>query len=201
MPTKTKNLPAHNGRHWHHLYQKRRRRALGINGKQMAWTQVISLVGSVIAGVLLETNKGTLALVAGAFVVLPGIFDLDGSLGATLSAKINHQLEELEAKWWPVLLRNVSFALLISLLSGILVGVVGAGLSVWFFDAIFWQVFWLALGAIGLSALIGFPIIGLLSVVFRSFKINPDDVVGPIESSIFDILSVITMVVVIGWLT
>jgi len=187
-------------KHWRYLYERRRQRALGINAKQMAWSQVLSLVGSVIAGALLETNKLTFALVAGAFVVLPGIFDLDGSLGAALSAKINHHLEDPDAKAHVVLAKSVGFAVLISFLGGLMVATLGAAIATVFFHAYFAQIFWLALGAIVLSGLIGFPIIGLLSVAFRSLKINPDDVVGPIESSIFDILTVITMVTVIGWL-
>lgn len=194
------NILAHK-RHWHYLYEKRRRRALGINTKQMAWSQVLSLVGSVIAGILLESNKASLALLAGAFVVLPGIFDLDGSLGAVLSAKINHKLEDPKAKTGLVLIESVVFAIFIASLAGIIVAGVGAAIAAQFFDADFIRVFLLAFGAITLSAVIGFPLIGSLSVVLRKFKVNPDDVVGPIESSVFDILTVITMVVVIGVLT
>lgn len=167
----------------------------------MSISQVFSLIGSVVAGVLLEANKVELGLLAGAFVVLPGIFDLDGSVGAALSAKINHHLENPRASSLTVFLKSVAFALFVAAMAGLLVAGVGASIAVAFFDAKFWQVFWLAEGAILLSAVIGFPLVGALSVLFRRFKINPDDVVGPIESSIFDVLTVITMVIMIGWLT
>lgn len=187
--------------HWHYIYKRHHRRAaLGINTKQMAWTQVLSLVGSIIAGLLLEANKDTLAILVGAFVVLPGIFDLDGSIGAALSAKINHRLENTNLSTLRVFIQSVAAALLIACVGGLLVAVVGATVAVVFFDAYFWQVFQLAEGAIVISALIGFPIIGALSIVFRKLRMNPDDVVGPIESSIFDILTVVTMALVIGWL-
>jgi cation transporter-like permease len=187
-------------RYWHHLYLRRRRRILGINAKQMATSQVFSLIGSIIAGVLLDANKETLVLIVGAFVVLPGIFDLNGSLGATLSAKINHQLEKVSEKSFRVFFRNLAYILAISMAAGLLVASVGAGISTVFFDADFSQVFTLAETSIVLSALIGFPVIGLLSLLFRRYRVNPDDVVGPIESSIFDILTIASMVVVIGWL-
>lgn len=190
-------------RHWPFIYAKRRQRqrVLGVNAKQMAWSQVISLVGSVLAGALLEANKVELGLIAGAFLVLPGVFDLDGSIGAALSAKINHHLENPRANAVIVFLKSVGFALLISALAGLVVAVVGASVATAFFDADFSQIFLLTEQAILLSAVVGFPLIGALSVLFRQFKINPDDVVGPIESSIFDILTVVTMVMVIGWLT
>lgn len=191
----------HHVKHWHYLYRHRRQRALGINTKQMAWSQVLSLIGSVIAGVLLENNKEVLALMVGAFVVLPGVFDLGGSIGASLSAKINHKLENPKAKPLFTLAHSTTYAIALAALAGLLVAFVGAVLSVWFFYADFWQIFWLAEGAIVLSALIGLPIIGVLSVLFRKMRVNPDDVVGPIESSIFDILTIVTMALMIGWLT
>lgn len=200
--TQPKDQPGHTGhhRHWHYIYHKRRRRALGISSKQMALSQVVSLIGSVVAGVLLESNKTTLALVAGAFVVLPGIFDLDGTLGAVLSAKINHRMSETSDSAWRVFSQTVGFALFIAALAGLIVAAVGGAIASLLFDASYVQVFILAFGAIMLSGLIGFPLIGALAVLFRLRGINPDDVVGPIESSVFDILTIVTMVLIIGWL-
>lgn len=195
----TKFHKAH-GRHWHHLYNRRRQRVLGISASQMALTQVVSLVGSIAAGVHLEENKAILALITGTFVIMPGVFDLDGSLGAALSAKINHRLEDPDARGFRVLLSSVGFALVIALLAGMLVGFVGGGMAAYLFDAEFGQIFQLSLAAIMLSAVIGFPIIGLLSLFFRKIKVNPDDVVGPIESAFFDVLTVVTLVWVVGWL-
>ena len=197
-PAKTKQIG--HGHHWHYIYAKRRRRALGISTKQMAWSQVFSLIGSVIAGALLESNKTTLAMVAGAFVILPGVFDLNGTLGAALSAKINHRLEDPSNHPLPIFIRSVGFALFIAVFGGLLVATVGGSIAVWIFEASFWQVFWLAEIAVVLGAVVGLPLIGLLSLLFISRRMNPDDVVGPVESSIFDILTVISLALVIGWL-
>lgn len=188
--------------HWHYIYAKhrRRQRVLGINAKQMSWSQVFSLIGSVIAGSLLESNKSTLAMLVGAFVVLPGIFDLNGTLGAALSSKINHKLEDPEAKPWVVFAQSTAYGFFVAVTGGLLVAAVGASAATILFDASFAKVFVLAEAAVILAAIIGLPLIGLLSLFFRSRNINPDDVVGPIESSVFDILTVVTMVIVIGWL-
>ncbi len=200
MPVELSELTQPIRQHWPYLYHHRRQRALGINAKQIAWGQVASLLGSVVAGVLLDTHKETLALLAGTFVILPGIFDLDGSIGAALSAKINHVLEDPQVSAARTFFHSIWFALRQAVLGGMLVGLVGGTIAVIFFSAVFWQVFWLGVCAITMSAIIGFPIIGVLSIIFRRFGINPDDVVGPIESSIFDILAVITTVIMVEWL-
>lgn len=190
-----------NHKHWHHVYKKRRRHALGISSKQIAIGQVISLVGAVIAGFHLDHNKSSLALIAGAFLIMPGVFDLNGALGGALSAKINHRLESPSAKAFGTLMRTMAFAVLISLLAGSLVGVAGGTIAHIFFDANFVTVFKLSLGSILLGAIIGFPLVGLVTIILRKFGINPDDVMGPIESTFFDVLTVAALVVVAGWLT
>jgi mgtE-like transporter len=188
-----KNKPnAVSHRHWHYVYKKRRQ-VLGVNSSQMATSQIVSLIGSIIAGVLLDANKETLVLIAGVFIILPGVFDLDGSIGAALSAKINHRLEDASLKKMQVFTSTVAFALGLCILSGIIVGLFGGAISSLFFDANFWEVLFIAWGAIMLSGVIGFPLIALASIGFRAKGVNPDDVVGPIESSVFDILTVITV--------
>ena len=197
MGTKTNNI---HHKHWHHVYKKRRRHALGINSKQIATGQIISLVGAVIAGFHLDHNKTSLALIAGAFVIMPGVFDLNGALGGALSAKINHRLESPSAKTPSTLLRAMAFAFLISILAGALVGAAGGGIAYALFDADFWTVFQLSVGAILLGAVIGFPLVGLATIILRKIGINPDDVMGPIETTFFDVLTVATLIIVAGWL-
>lgn len=187
--------------HWHHVYRRRRHHALGISSRQIAIGQIIALTGAVIAGFHLDENKGSLAMITGAFVILPGVFDLNGALGGALSAKVNHRLENAAASPLRVLLRGLSFALLIALLAGAVVGVSGGALASFFFDADFGTVFKLALGAVLLGGIIGFPLIGLVTIVLRKLGVNPDDVMGPIETTFFDVLTVITLIMVAGWLT
>lgn len=164
-----------------------------INPRQMAIGQFISLIGAVIAGLTLDINKETIAAFAGAFVVLPGVFDLSGSLGASLSAKINHRLENKQSSTFRVFISSLLFTYMIALLAGIIVALVGASISALLFSADFMKVFLLTEISIALCCLIGMPLIGALSIILRRYNINPDDVVGPIESSVTDILSVILL--------
>lgn len=187
-------------KHWHHVYKRRRRRALGISSKQIAIGQMVSLLGAVMAGYHLDNNKAALAVVVGAFVIFPGVLDLNGSLGGALSAKINHRLEDPKSRTWNIYLRSVLFAFLIALLAGSVVGLAGGFLATTLFDGDFVTIFKLALGAIMVGALIGFPLVGVLTILLRKLGVNPDDVMGPIETSFFDFLAVYALVLVTGWL-
>jgi cation transporter-like permease len=164
----------------------------------MSYAQIISLIGSIIAGVLLDANKTTLAAFAGAFVILPGVFDMSGSLGASLSAKINHRLEEARASTWRIFSASTLFTFTIAVFAGALVSLLGAGIASLFFDASWWRVFLLSELAIISCSVFGFPFIGLLCIVLRKIGLNPDDIVGPIESSVFDILTVLSLGIIAG---
>lgn len=198
MVQKEKVSQHHHLRHWHHVYTKHRRRALHVSAKQMSYAQIISLVGSIIAGVLLDANKTTLAAFAGAFVVLPGVFDMSGSLGASLSAKINHRLEEARVSTWRVFSASTLFTFAIAIFAGALLSALGASIASLFFDATWWRVFVLSELAIISCSVFGFPFIGLLCIILRKIGLNPDDVVGPIESSVFDILTVLSLGIIAG---
>jgi cation transporter-like permease len=198
LTTETPGQKPH--RHWHHVYRKHRRRALGISSKQIAVGQIISLIGAIIAGLHLDDNKAALAMIVGAFVIMPGVFDLNGALGGALSAKINHHLEDAKARAFKVFMHSTSFALLISVLAGSVIGFTGGTIASLFFDANFWLVFKLAFGAVLLGAIIGLPLVGLATIILRKLGVNPDDVMGPLETTFFDVLTVITLVIVAGWL-
>lgn len=188
----------HHLRHWHHVYRHHRRRSFDINAKHMSIGQIASLIGAIVAGVLLDMNKETLAIFTGAFVILPGVFDLTCSLGASLSAKIYHRQEDSEASLWRIFLATLFFTLAIAALAGLIVAGLGALIADLFFGADFRHVFILAELSIILCCLVAFPSIGLLSMLFIKLNISPDNVIGPIESSIYDILTILSLSFIAG---
>lgn len=180
-----------------YLYRFHRRRALESNPKQMALSQVVSLIGTVLSGYLFELNKDHLVGFVGAILVMPGVFDLTSSLGAAMSAKLNHTLEFSSDSAWKNYWRAVGFSLKEIIAAGILVALVGGGLAALVFGTSAWQVVWLTFGALSLTAVVGLPIIGYLTIKVRQRSINPDDVIGPIQSSLFEIFSILAIVLIV----
>lgn len=201
MQTKSTTTKHRNGKHWKYIAARRenRRRVFQVSTKQIALSQVVVLVGSVSAGALLESNKAAFIYAVGALLVLPGIVDLTSSVGAALSAKINHRLEESGSKKLSVFLSSYFNSMVTVAGAGLIVAGVGAGVGRAFFEANFWQLFFLAELSAVIAAIIGFPIIGALSLWLRKLKVSPDDVVGPVESAIMYIVVIIVMTGVIGW--
>lgn len=180
-----------------YLYRFHRRRALQTSPKQMALSQIVSLVGTVLSGYLLELNKATLIGFAGAILIMPGVFDLTSSLGAAMSAKMNHTLEFSNESAWKVYWHSVVFGLWEIVAAGVLVALSGGVIAAAFFDTAGWPVVWLTLGALSLTALVGLPTVGYLTLKARQKQVNPDDVIGPIQSSLFEILSMLAIIMLV----
>jgi mgtE-like transporter len=184
----------HQHRHWHYVYRQRRRRRAH-TGREILMGQLVSLAGAVIAGYFLEIGKHEMAMVAGAFLILPGIFDLGGSIGGALAAKVAHRLErqsDLALHHGPIV-RALVFAFAVTAVSAILLSAFGAVLAAVLFEGDFAVVALAGLISCLIVAVIGYPLITLATLyVFRK-GFDPDNVIGPIETSIFDSLTVLAL--------
>ena len=198
MDQNTKSSDLHHLKHWQHVYKKKRRHANYASAKNMAIAQLMTIFGAIIAGLILDSNKLTLAAMTGSFLLLPAIFDLSSSVGASLSAKINHRIVEGRGRKFKLFIKATLFAFFIGLLSGVLVSLIGAAFANLIFEASFIKVFVLGVGSISLCMLIGFPIVGYSSMLLIKKGINPDDVIGPIETALFYILAVASISLISG---
>lgn len=192
MPKKVKTLRQHAHRHhWHYVY-KRRRKFKSISQKEILIGQIISVSGSLLAGVLLEFNKEQLMLFAGAFLLLPGLIDLAASITGAMCAKINHRLEEQNR---PLLIsaQSIGFAISMSIIAGAVVGLVGGLIGEIFFDSTFWQLFALSLTTMIVVGVITYPLMALLTFLVRRRGADPDNIVGPVESGFTDMLTVLVV--------
>lgn len=182
-------------RHWHYVYRHRRARRLtdDVNTWQIIAGQVFTVIASVFAGYILDLEKGDIGLIVGAFVLMPGIVDLSASLTGALSAKINHQIDQTHAQSSIIAIHAVGFSLMIGLFAGTIVGLFGGLISSFLFDGDIWQLTMLGLLSMMTISLIGNPAIALLTVIFKKIHINPDNIVGPIQSSMIDMLAIIVI--------
>lgn len=197
---KTKILHPSAHRHWHFLY-KHRKRSTSASTKQIIAGQIFTVVMSIGAGLWLDHVKYSIVAFAGALLLLPGIVNLAGSLAGALGAKINHLLEEKEHKTSKIIVGAVLHALLISLLTGLLVGAIGGLIGEVYFKANFASMLQLMILTMTLIGVVIYPVVSVLVVVLRRFKLNPDNLVGPIQSSLVDVLSIVMIAVAIGVLS
>lgn len=188
----------HHHHHWHYIYHRRKRRA--ISAKQIAIGQIIALSGSLVAGLLLELNKHSLGMFVGAFLLLPGVIDLSASITGAMCAKINHRIA-LGQKISQVVTSSVAFALMMSVTAGLVVGIFGGVIGQVFFGANFGQLIALVAATMVGVGLVAYPSMALLTVAIRKAGADPDNIIGPVETGFTDMLTVLTVVVLVGLFT
>lgn len=181
--------------HWRFLYT-RRRSSLSKNTREIFIGQLISLTGSIIAGYLLELSKGTLAAVAGVFLLLPGVFDMGGNIAGSFGAHINHVLEYKPKNTLGLFVKSLIHSLGVAAIASMFLGLVAGSLAALLFHASYWVIFKIAVFSALLSTLIGLPLVGIATVVAFKRGYDPDNFIGPIETSIFDSLSIVVVVLV-----
>ena len=189
----------HAHQHWHHVYKKRRRKITNISSRQIIFGQAVALMGSLLAGYILEINKASLTIYAGAFLLLPGIVDLAASITGALCAKINHRLEEGSAPA-KVIGSSISFAFLLSVTCSLIVGVIGGTIGLLFFNVPFWHIASLAIATMIAVGVITFPVMSLLTLIVKKIGLNPDNMIGPIETGFTDALTAFTVSMIVRML-
>jgi cation transporter-like permease len=178
--------------HWHFLFH-RRRSSLAKTTREIFGGQLISLTGSIVAGLSLELVKSTLAGTVGIFLILPGVFDLGGSVAGAFGAKINHALTSDGRLKRHDFGRSWLYSLGIVGLASLVLGLIGATLAALLFDGDFTKILFIAVVAPIITATIGLPIIGGLTILAARRGLDADNVIGPIETSVFDSLTILVI--------
>jgi mgtE-like transporter len=181
--------------HWQFLFH-RRRRSLNKTTREIFAGQLVSLSGSIIAGLLLEMVKSTLIGTVGIFLLLPGVFDLGGSVAGAFGAKISHASRQGRVGLKDFR-RSLAYSLLVLFLASIVLGLIGAILASSLFEADFLTVATTAVLASMITGTIGLPIIGGVTLLASKKGLDPDNIIGPIETSIFDSLTIMAIFLIL----
>jgi len=186
---------AHHSRHWFYL-NRHRTRKIKHTAREILTGQIISVIGAVVAGYVLELNKAELVTMAGAFLILPGVFDLGGSIAGAMAARLNHRLGE-GAPARKVLRDALFHAMLLTCAASVILGLFGATIGILLFDANFTKLLVVTIVASVSAGVVGFPLVG--GATWLAFKrgVDPDNFIGPIETSIFDTLTVLTVTMMV----
>ncbi|MCE7936555.1 hypothetical protein DYH10_02095 [Candidatus Saccharibacteria bacterium CPR2] len=187
-------------KHWAYVYEHHRRRVSLVSTKPIVLSQLFTIVASLFAGYLLDLNKESISLIAGAFILLPGIVDLEASLTGALTAKINHQTAKLKAPNWLIVSYSILFSLTVSIFASLIIGLVGGLIGYLIFSASIYKLVILSVVTTSIVALINFPLMSVFTLLVQKLRINPDNVVGPVQSSVIDIVAILAVAVVAKWL-
>lgn len=183
--------------HWHYL-RHRRSVSAKVNTHQIIGAQIFTVVVSIVGGVLLESNKLNISAFAGALILYPGIIDLITSVTGVLGSKLNHHLEGTEQKRSVIVFGVLIMAFGTIFLTSIILGLSAGLLGLLFGSVGIPKLMILSVATAVVVGVILFPLMCVGVLLLRSHKINPDNIIGPIESSVVDVVATLVFIIIIG---
>lgn len=187
---------AHHERHWHYV-RKRRVQTAGRTAKEILAGQLITIFGAVLAGVMLDLTKDGMATMAGVFMIMPGVFDLGGSVAGAMAARLSHRLDE-NTPVKHVVRDSLIHAFTLVCFAAVFLGIFGGILSWLLFNADFWRILMTTFISAMIAATVGFPIIASSTLLARKNGLDADNFIGPIETSLFDTLTVLAITITVA---
>lgn len=165
--------------------------------------EVLSTTTALLAGVSLTYITGDLASIPGILILIPGFLEAFGSINSSLSARLTYFIfkgkevlvDELRDK---VVVENLSAAFLLHLFASVVLGIFAVGTGGVLGGTFSARVFWIAIAGGLISFLLTSPWVAKMTVFLYDRGIDPDNVMGPIVTSMNDFVSVISLVVAIS---
>ena len=127
--------------------------------------------------------------------------DVIASVTASLSVKINHHLKDTDFKKSVIAVHDAVYSLAILMVSTLILSVFTVLVGAVFFEINAVKIITISLlTSLGVGV-IAFPLVIIGVIIVRKLKLNPDNIVGPIETSVVDMLVVILIGLIIGVIT
>jgi mgtE-like transporter len=168
--------------------------------KEIFSAEMLSIAGGLFAGSLLAAYTQRLELVPGLLILLPGFLEMRGNISGSLSARLGSALHlgtlKPHFKNTKTLRENIIAAVILAAGISLLLGLVAYATTFVFFRIPFQEIIWIAFLAGIISNLIQMPL-----TIFASFKLysrgnDPDNIMGPYITTLGDIISVVSLIIV-----
>jgi len=170
--------------------------------KESLSSEVLSISGGTVAGLGLAKITGTLEAFPGMIIMVPGFMALRGNILGALAARIGTALHtgliEPKIVFDKRVKLNILISLILSTFVNMMIGIFSylSCIIMQVEGAVLWKL--ALLGAISgavASILVG-PFVIFLSIIIFKKGVDPDNVMGPIVTSIGDITAVISLFLV-----
>jgi len=163
--------------------------------------QIISLIGGLIAGVLLAVYTDNLLLIPAMFILIPGFLELRGNISGSLSSRISSGLflDVIKPRFRNDYLLNgniiASFILTI-LISGIL-GLLAFLLEYLLFKIVYIKIVFISIFAGVIANVLLIPLSVYLTIYLFKKGHDPNNFMGPVLTAFGDVASITSLIVAV----
>lgn len=165
--------------------------------RELISIEVISITGSIAAGLILAAWLNLLELVPSLLILIPGFLEMNGSISSSLASRLSAGLFlgvlKPNFKANRIIVGNVISGIVLSLIVSLFLG-----LFAYIFEFVFFNNINLKIIVVSvLASAIASPILILFTVVFTIWFFrrgyDPNNIMGPYITTLGDIIGVITL--------
>lgn len=164
-------------------------------------SEVISIVGGVVAGIILSISVGRLEVIPGLLVLLPGFLGMRGNIGGSFSARLGSALHlgtlKPKLKNTGLLRDNILAVIFLAVIVSTFLGILAYLLTLFAFGINFPNIILISLIAGLIANLIQMPVTVITSFYLYSKGRDPDNIMGPYITTLGDVVSVVSLLIVI----
>jgi len=168
--------------------------------KEIFCSQIVSIVGGLIAGTILAVYTNKLLLIPGMLILLPGFLEMRGNISGSLSARLTSGLflgvvkpNKTKTK---IVKGNILASFLLAIIVSFVLGVIAFSFIFIFFDIFAPKIILISLVAGILSNAIEIPLTLFFTFYLFSKGHDPNNIMGPFVTSTGDITSVVSLLIV-----
>lgn len=171
------------------------------NFKEIFSSQIVSQIGGLIAGTIIAGYKDELLLLPGMLILLPGFLEMRGNISGSLASRISSGLflgvihkEKINNK---IIRGNMLASFILSLFVSASLGILAFLLNYFVFNSHNLKIILLPILAGILATIIEVPLaIWTTFYLFRK-KHDPNNIMGPFVTSTGDIVSLVSLLLVL----
>lgn len=168
--------------------------------REIFFSQLVSILGGLIAGTILAASTDKLLLLPGMFILLPGFLELRGNISGSMAARLTSGLFlgviHPTQKRSKVVKGNTLASFILVIIISFVLGLLAFAFSYLAFGIFVPKILLIAVFAGILANLLEIPLTLFLTFYFFKKGHDPNNIMGPFVTSTGDITSIISLLVV-----
>ncbi len=169
------------------------------NFKEILTSQLVSISGGLIAGIVLAVYTDKIFLIPGMLILLPGFLEMRGNISGSLASRISSGLFlgviKTDKINTPLIRGNILASFLLAVLVSFALGTVTFLLNFLAFRIFTPEIIIIAIIAGCLANLVEIPLTLLTTLYIFKKGYDPNNIMGPFVTSTGDIISILSLLI------
>jgi|SRR3989344_8753110 len=165
-------------------------------------SEILSITAGVIAGIFLAGITEKIELIAGLFILFPGLLEMHGNIYGSLSARFGNflLLGNLNNKYKlkSFVKENVFASIFLILIVSFFLGLTAYLFTFFVFGVENKIIILVSVLSSFISSIIEIPLTIYTTLWLFKHNLDPEDIMGPYVTSIGDIISILSIVIMVG---